>query len=42
MLLRYIHGMVLLLSSSYHIKLCENLRDEDNFNNTLFKNKTLS
>ena len=26
---------VLLLSSSQHIKFCENLRIEDNFNNTV-------
>ena len=28
------NDVVLLLSSSFHFKFCENLSDEDNFNNT--------
>ena len=30
------NDVVLLLSSSYYFKLCENLTSEDNFNNTFF------
>jgi len=37
----YIYDVVLLLSSSYHFKLCENLRDEDNLNNTFFVIKVI-
>ena len=37
----YIYDVVLLLSSSYHFKLCENLRDEDNLNNTFFLIKAI-
>ena len=35
----YIYDVVLLSSSSYHFKLCENLSVEDNFNNTFSKLK---
>ena len=30
------NDVVLLLSSSFHFKFCENLSVEDNFNNTFF------
>ena len=30
----YIYDVVLLSSSSFQVKLCENFTNEDNFNNT--------
>ena len=39
---RYIYDVVLLLPSSYHFKLCENLRDEDNLNNTFSLKTSMS
>ena len=36
---RYIYDVVLLLSSSFHFKLCENLILEDNLNNTFCNKK---
>ncbi len=37
----HINGVVLLLSSSYRLKFCENLILEDNFNNTYYCKKLL-